>query len=186
MIALAGVLSVMLLASCTKEVEIEGDADVTDVSSQTYNYRLKVSGTVKYPVYDEEKGEWVQKTVTLKSDDSSCGGWIGWNKNSNDHRNYKSYWFNVWGGGLSLNNVIGNRKWNWNGEGDKFDSPEIINYDGAYYLREKKDDCKLEISNPDSESFTVKGTWKGSVNDGESYYPNVPGKTIEFDLTFTR
>lgn len=182
MIALAGVLSVMLLASCTKEVEIEGDADVTNVDWQNYQYRLKASGTVKYPVYDEEKGEWVQKTVTLKSDDSSCGGWIGWNKDSNHHSNYKSCWFNVWGDGFSLNDKIGY----YNSKEKKCDSPAIINYDGAYYLREKKDDCKLEISNPESESFTVKGTWKGSVNDGNSYYPNVPGKTIEFDLTLTR
>lgn len=175
MIALAGILSVMLIASCTKEVEIEGDADVANVDWQNYQYRLKASGTVKYPVYDEESGKYVQKTATLKSDDSSCGGWLSYNKDSNRHSNYKRYGLNVWSGdgdmSLESRSLIG-------------DKVTIIEHDGSYYFEKADEKYKAEgTSNPESESFTVKGTWEGWVNN---YSSNSSKQKIEFDLTLTR
>lgn len=62
--ALAGIVMVMLAASCQKEVEIDGDVDIAPAE---YDYRLKAEGTVKIAesdgtikMYDIKEGtiEW--------------------------------------------------------------------------------------------------------------------------------
>lgn len=55
MIALAGIAAVMMLASCQKEVEIDGDVSLEQPT--TYDYRLKVNGTVRKTVYELKETE---------------------------------------------------------------------------------------------------------------------------------
>lgn len=100
MIALAGIAAVMMLASCQKEVEIDGDVSLEQ--STTYDYRLKVNGTVTKSVYKrglvkdiygKEHGlGW--NYVQDDKNESSAKDWQGnvtWENNPNSKSNVKEY-----------------------------------------------------------------------------------------------
>ena len=148
MIALAGIVSVMMLASCTKEVEIDGDADVTNVTERKYEYRLTGSGTVTC----KEDGETKTYTVTA--------GKISWSTNANKHTNQYEY---------ELDEI--------KVKDEYMDFPfyKIVEYEGTFYAKDvgAKEYKDIKITDPKKDTFTVTGSCK---DDDVEYTFNVTFK----------
>ncbi|MBP3365818.1 MAG: hypothetical protein J6K96_02360 [Treponema sp.] len=140
MIALAGIVSVMMLASCQKEVEIDGDADVTDVTVRNYEYCLTGSGTVTC----KEDGETKTYTVTA--------GEISWSTDAKSHTN--QYEYELYGIKVKDDYM-----------GFPFD--KIVEYEGTFYAEDvgAKEYKDIKITDPKKDTFTVTGSCK--VDDVE-------------------
>lgn len=157
MIALAGVLSVMLLASCTKEVEIDGDVDRSDLTNQSYSYILKAEGTVTWT----KEFDWSSGTVKdVNKSVSVTSGQLSWETDASASGNAKEY---------RLYNV------EWKAADDTVSSfgwpiDEIVKYNGKYYADSIADTNEIEITNPESSSFSVKGTYKNGTGDNATTY----------------
>lgn len=79
MTALAGVLTVMLLASCQKEVEIDGDVEEEPAS---YSYRYVVSGTARHKYQQYKNEEWISQD-DWEEDRIANMATIEWNDDKN-------------------------------------------------------------------------------------------------------
>ncbi|MBP3365817.1 MAG: hypothetical protein J6K96_02355 [Treponema sp.] len=155
MIALAGVLSMLMLASCTKEVEIDGDVDRTDVTNQSYEYMLKAEGTVTWTKeFDWRSGTMkdVNKSVSVTS------GQISWETDASASGNAKKYYLDV--------------EWKAADDTTSFSWPfyRIVKYNNKYYAGSIADTNEIEITNPESSSFSVKGTYKNGTSDNATTY----------------
>lgn len=93
MIALAGAVSVLLLASCQKEIEIDGDVSLENNGG---GYRMTVLGTGSYveAEYDDAAEKWVAKDGAQPVALAANEGWIGWDDQRNT--NQKTYEINTW------------------------------------------------------------------------------------------
>lgn len=146
MLALAGVVSAMLLASCQKEVEIDGDVEK---ESSSYSYRYTVSGTAThvYETYDPETKKWTSYPGEERIANMATISWSDDNKNTNQ----TVYYINVFYSGTGLEEK----------DGAAFGG-ELIEHGDKYYFKtwneETKDYCIIEVTvngSPKGREFTM-------------------------------
>lgn len=166
--ALVGIVSVLMLASCEKVVEIDGDVSIAKTS---YSYRMEITGTASYVLaeYDSVKKEWKAKSDAKSVELVANEGWLYWNDAENT--NQKTYSIKTWYSGDTEKSVL---------DLSDLDLDDLIEYKGEFYLGWIGSDAKVTVTgSPRDESFTV----KMSNRHVERYREDV---LLTFDLTFTR
>lgn len=168
MIALAGIVSVMMLASCQKEVEIDGDVSLEKTG---YEYAMDVvctDATVASPKETNSDGDVTKwdTPVVLRADTGS----IEWDDYKNS--NVKEYELRV-----KCNGKI-------NADERKLELSyvDLIKCKDSWYLEDVLDANKVTVTgSPEDSSFTV--TAKNWIKYG---YSNSDVKRYNFTLKFTR
>ena len=171
MVALAGIVSVMMLASCQKEVEIDGDVDTT-TTDRSYSYRLTAEGDVSYIEAEENKN--TRKIIAAEDARTVLcavdAGQISWEVSAYNQTNEKKYKFEAsWSGDSNI--PMGKESITF--------SSDIIKYKDAYYWGTVAASNKIEMTNPESSTFTMKGTVPVKKNSTDY-------RLLTFDLKFTR
>lgn len=186
--ALAGILTAMLLASCQKEVEIDGDVSLEKTS---YDYRLKVNGTVTKAVYEKKEKE--EKYVP------GVGNLVyEWDSVENDAEEYSA---KDWKGTVQWDNDTNSnvKKYYLTITDDRKEFPTemtIEYYDKEYGVAEKgfwgwsyvvgySTESHNTITNPEKSSFKVKVSYSDK-DDNREYAIGETYTEYTYDLTFTR
>lgn len=166
MVALVGIVSAMMLASC--KMEVTNDVSLEKTS---YSYRMAVTGTASYVLaeYDSVKKAYKAKDGAEKVELVVNEGWLSWNDDENT--NQKSYYINTW----------------YRGDTEKarlnlsdFDIESIIEYKGEFYMRDIGEGYKVTVEgSPRDESFSVKITDCAVERYGQDVL-------LTFDLKFSR
>lgn len=182
MVALAGIVSVLMLASCQKVVEVDGDVSMAKTS---YSYRMEITGTASYVLaeYDPAKKEWKAKEGAKPVELVANAGWLNWGDSVNT--NQKEYSIDTW----------------YNGDAEKavlyFDDlglKKLCEYKGEFYLGDVNSSRKVTVKgSPRDEEFTVTATnlfvsLKTYIHNENDNEPSVNYEPIllTFDLTFSR
>lgn len=183
MIALAGIVSVMMLASCQKEVEIDGDVSKEKTAYEYYLDVTECTATEVDVVYDSETEKWNKAegaaAYTLKANTAS----VSWNTNTNT--NMTEYTLEIgYTGALKANERILS---GW---------IKFVECNGKYYYHRVKNNYyeqwtpadfvpenELTVTgSPKEASFTIAGTWVS-----EWYSGSERGTQYSIDaLKFTR
>ena len=167
--ALVGIVSVLMLASCEKVVEIDGDVSIAKTS---YSYRMEITGTASYVLaeYDSVKKEWKAKSDAKSVELVANEGWLYWNDAENT--NQKTYSINTWYSGDTEKSVL---------YLSDLDLDDMVEYKGEFYMPDDvKPINKVTVTgSPRDESFTVKMSNRHVERYGEDVL-------LTFDLTFTR
>lgn len=168
MIALAGILSVMMLASCQKEVEIDGDVSEEKTAYEYYLDVTECTATEVDVVYDSETEKWNKAegaaAYTLKANTAS----VSWNTDTNT--NMTEYTLNTgYEGALKAGELYLPRR------------IYFAECNGKYYRRAEWTPADFVPENeltvtgsPKEASFTIAGTWvsewySGSEKRGTQY-----------------
>lgn len=179
MVALAGIVSVLMLASCQKVVEVDGDVSIEKTS---YSYRMEVTGTASYVLaeYDSVKKEWKAKEDAKSVELVANEGWLNWRDYVNT--NQKEYSINTWYSGdtekakLYLGNL---------------DLDDLVEYKGEFYLGNVDPSKKVAVKgSPRDEEFTVTVTNLHAREpadwDSEGKVTSYNDLLLTFELTFSR
>lgn len=169
MVALAGIVSVLMLASCQKVVEVDGDVSIEKTS---YSYRMEVTGTASYVLaeYDSVKKEWKAKEGAESVELVANEGWLSWEDYA--VTNQKKYYINAWYNGDTEKTVL---------TLDGLDLDELIEYKGEFYMPDDvKPKNKVTVTgSPRDDSFGVKVSNRHVERNGDDVL-------LTFDLTFSR
>ena len=160
MIALAGIVSVMMLASCQKEVEIDGDVSLEKTE---HWYRMAVEGTASSIEAEQRAdGTYVEKSGATADTLVVNAGGVSWNDSlaTNDKNRTE---INTWYEGNTDSDVLYL-------EGILYESSK------TYYFEPRNGEkCEVTvIGNPHDKKFTVSGKYRRY------------SEFVRFNLTFTR
>ncbi|MBP3366739.1 MAG: hypothetical protein J6K96_07080 [Treponema sp.] len=191
MIALAGIVSVMMLASCQKEVEIDGDVSTEKTE---YRYRMEITGTGSYvpAEWDKTAKKWKAVEGAEAVELVANRGWLSWDDSYNS--NEEDYAINTWYNGdvpegkkvLQLKELFP--------YDDKDEATRLKKYREVFYLPEvgTEDDVVTVTGSPRDKKFTVEMKDRHAYireygpDENGIYQDKSKNVLVTFSLTFTR
>lgn len=169
MVALVVIVSVLMLASCQKVVEVDGDVSMAKTE---YSYRMEVTGTASYVLAEKDSASntWKAKEGAESVELVANEGWLYWS--DEEDTNQKSYSINTWYSGDTEKRVL---------YLSDLDLDELIEYKGEFYMPDDvKPKNKVTVTgSPRDDSFGVKVSNRHVERNGDDVL-------LTFDLTFSR
>lgn len=176
MVALAGIVSVLMLASCQKVVEVDGDVSIEKTS---YSYRMGITGTASYVLAEEDswKAKEGAKPVELVVNDAGCVlNWDDYKITNQKDYEFDSMWFGA--APVGKKNLTEDILFSL----DDWCSRKLCEHDGDFYWGDVNPNLKVTVKgSPRDKEFTVTAT-NLHVNDIDGSQKAL----LTFGLTFSR